>query len=60
MTEHEEKIIKDTLANVKLRFNRDGDSISLTVQSGFYAIKVDVTDEIISLVNELSVDKQEK
>lgn len=52
--ELKDKTLKDTLANVKLNFERELDGIVLTIQSGSYAIKVDVTDEVLPLLKEIN------
>jgi hypothetical protein len=54
MTNQEIEILKETLANTKLKFECELGTLILTIQSGSYAIKkVDITDEILPLVKEL-------
>jgi hypothetical protein len=52
MTREEEKIIMDTLSNIRIKFSHEADGINLLIQSGFYAVKVDVTEIVEKVIKD--------
>jgi hypothetical protein len=51
--EVKEQALKTTLANAKITFEREMDEIVLTIKSGRYTIRVEVTEEVLPLVKEI-------
>jgi hypothetical protein len=52
MTKEEEKIVMDTLSNIKLKFSHEADGINLQIQSGFYTVKIDVTEIVEKVIKD--------
>lgn len=54
-----EEIIMDTLSNIRLTFSHESDEVNLLIQSGFYAVKLDVTEIVEKVIKDRDKDRSE-